>query len=253
GLIAWLRLLLGASALRLVPAARTRIERADMPRLVALSLLWVGIPSVLFPLAEQRITSGVTGLLNGGLPIFAVAIGSLMLRRVPARTQAFGLAVGFLGIAAIATPALRAGGNETIGVGMGLLATVCYGVAINIAAPLTQRYGATPVIAGMLALASVWTAPLGILQLRTSSFAWPSVAATAALGLLGTGFAFVLMGRLVARVGPSRASFATYLIPVVALILGAVFRHEAVHPLSIVGIALVIAGALLASRKERSA
>jgi drug/metabolite transporter (DMT)-like permease len=60
------------------------------------------------------------------------------------------------------------------------------------------------------------------------------------------------MGRLVSRVGSSRASFATYLIPVVALVLGAVFLEETVA-LSIVGIGLVIAGALLASRKERGA
>jgi drug/metabolite transporter (DMT)-like permease len=60
------------------------------------------------------------------------------------------------------------------------------------------------------------------------------------------------MGRLVSRVG-SRASFALYLIPVVALILGVVFRDDVVHVLSVVGIGLVIAGALLASRKERDA
>jgi drug/metabolite transporter (DMT)-like permease len=61
------------------------------------------------------------------------------------------------------------------------------------------------------------------------------------------------MGNLVARVGSSRASFATYLIPVVALILGVVFRDETVHVLSVIGIGLVIAGALLASRRERAA
>jgi drug/metabolite transporter (DMT)-like permease len=60
------------------------------------------------------------------------------------------------------------------------------------------------------------------------------------------------MGHLVARVGSSRASFATYLIPVVALILGVVFRDETVHVLSVIGIGLVIAGALLASRRERT-
>ena len=76
--------------------------------------------------------------------------------------------------------------------------------------------------------------------------------AVACLGVLGTGIAFVLMGHLVARVGSSRASFATYLIPVVALILGVVFRDETVHVLSVIGIGLVIAGALLASRRERT-
>lgn len=252
GLITSLRIILGASALWLVPAARQRVHREDLPRLVALSLLWVAIPFTLFPLAEQRITSGLTGLVNGAVPIFAVAVGSVMLRRVPGRSQALGLAVGFLGVAAIALPSISEGSSEAAGFLMALVASVCYGVAINIAAPLTQRYGSLPVMARMLGLASLWTLPIGMLSVRGSDFAWPSILAVVALGILGTGIAFVLMGRLVARVG-SRASFATYLIPVVALILGVVFRDEAVHVLSVLGIGLVIAGALLASRKERGA
>ncbi len=52
-----------------MPAARGAIDRADRPRIVALSLLWVAIPFTLFPLAEQHIASGLTGLLNGALPI----------------------------------------------------------------------------------------------------------------------------------------------------------------------------------------
>jgi drug/metabolite transporter (DMT)-like permease len=252
GLVTWLRILLGASALWLVPAARQPLHREDLPRLLTLSVLWVAIPFTLFPIAEQWISSGLTGLINGALPIFAVAIGSLMLRRAPGRAQAIGLVVGFTGIAAIALPSLGAGSSEAIGVILVLAATVCYGFALNIATPLTQRYGALPVMARMLALSAVWTAPLGVLALRGSSFAWPSSLAVAALGIVGTGIAFVLMGHLVSRVG-SRASFAIYLIPVVALYLGAVFRDEQVHLLSIVGVGLVIAGALLASRKERGA
>jgi drug/metabolite transporter (DMT)-like permease len=236
-----------------VPAARTPLDRADRPRLIALSFLWVAIPFTLFPLAEQHISSGLTGLLNGALPIFAGVIGALMLRRAPGRVQTIGLAIGFTGVAAIALPSLSAGSSEAIGVVMGLLATVCYGFAINIAAPITQRYGALPVMARMLAWASIWTAPLGIFGLADSAFAWPSFLAVAALGVLGTGLAFVLMGRLVSRVGSTRASMATYLIPVVALVLGAIFLEEEVHPLSVVGIGLVMLGAVLASRKERVA
>ncbi|MGZ5300609.1 MAG: DMT family transporter [Actinomycetota bacterium] len=250
GLITWLRVIFGASVLWLVPTARQRVHREDLPRLVAMSLLWVAIPFTLFPFAEQRITSGLTGLVNGALPIFAVAVGSLMLRRAPGRSQALGLTVGFLGVVAIALPTISEGSSEAAGFLMALVATVCYGVAINIATPLTQRYGSLPVMARMLGLASIWTLPLGLLSVRGSDFAWPSILAVVGLGILGTGIAFVLMGHLVARVG-SRASFATYLIPVVALILGVVFRDEAVHVISVIGVGLVIAGALLASRKER--
>ena len=106
-------------------------------------------------------------------------------------------------------------------------------------------------MARMLAWASIWTAPLGIVGLGDSTFAWPSFIAVTALGVLGTGLAFVLMGHLVSRVGSTRASIATYLIPVVALLLGAIFLGEPVHPLSVLGIGLVILGAVLASRRER--
>jgi drug/metabolite transporter (DMT)-like permease len=253
GLITWLRVLFGAAVLWIVPVSRTRIAREDRARLVALSFLWVAVPFTLFPLAQQWISSGLTGLLNGSLPIFATTIGAVMLRRLPGRAQAIGLIAGFAGVAAIAAPSLAEGSNEALGVVLVLLAVVCYGVAINIAAPLTQRYGSLPVMARMLALAVVWTAPLGLVGLTGSSFEWGPLAAIATLGAVGTGLAFVLMGTLVSRVGSSRASFATYLIPVVALVLGAVFLDESVRALSILGIVLVIAGAVLASRREPGA
>jgi drug/metabolite transporter (DMT)-like permease len=58
------------------------------------------------------------------------------------------------------------------------------------------------------------------------------------------------MGNLAGSVGATRASFLTYLIPVVALALGIVFRDEIVSPVAIVGAGLVIFGAILASRRE---
>ena len=239
GLVTWLRVLFGAAALWMVPAARPKVHREDVPRLVAVSVLWIAIPFTLFPLAQQHVASGVTGLINGAMPIFAVAFGSIMLRRAPGRMQALGLAVGFLGITAIALPSVREGSSEAIGVLLALLAIVCYGVAINIVTPLTQRYGSLPVVARAVGLAAIWTLPFGVASIPESSFGWSSFLAVLVLGVMGTGVAFVLMGRLVARVG-ARASFATYLIPVVALILGVVFRDEVIHALSVVGIGLVI-------------
>ena len=74
------------------------------------------------------------------------------------------------------------------------------------------------------------------------------VVAVAVLGVVGTGIAFALMGTLVGRVGSTRASFITYLIPVVALGLGVTFRDDEVFLLELVGVAFVISGAFLASR-----
>jgi drug/metabolite transporter (DMT)-like permease len=105
-------------------------------------------------------------------------------------------------------------------------------------------------MARMLALASLWTAPFGLASIPASRFAWGSLGAVLALGAIGTGVAFVCMGMLVGRVGSTRASFATYMVPVVALILGLVVRDERVAAVAIGGIGLVIVGALLASRRE---
>jgi drug/metabolite transporter (DMT)-like permease len=250
GLVTWLRVLLGTAVLWFVPGARRPIDRADRPRLVAVSVLWIAIPMTLFPLAEQHVSSGLAGLVNGALPVFVAAIGSVMLRRPPHRAQAVGLALGFVGVGAIALPALTAGSSEAIGLLMLVVAVLCYGFAINIATPINQKYGSLTVTTWMLAVSVVLTAPFGIASVPASSFAWDSFLAVSALGMLGTGIAFVMMGRLLSRVGSTRASFAVYVTPVVALILGAVFRDETIHAISVVGIALVIAGAILASRKE---
>lgn len=251
GFVTWLRVAAGAATLWAFPGARRPVAREDRARIVALSVLWVAIPFTLFPLAQQWVTSAAAGMLNGGLPILAVAVGSLMLRRAPTRAQVLGLALGTTGIVAIAAPAAGQGSSQALGVGLVLLAVLCYGFAINIAAPVQQRYGSLPVMARMLGLSAIWTAPFGAVGLAGSSFSAASLAAVLALGAAGTGVAFFLMGVLVGRVGGPRASFSTYLIPVVALGLGVALRDDHVAAISVAGVGLVVAGAALASRPDR--
>ncbi|MEM1333898.1 MAG: DMT family transporter [Actinomycetota bacterium] len=130
-------------------------------------------------------------------------------------------------------------------------ATVCYGVALNLAGPLQQRYGSIPLMARVLALATVWTTPYGLWGLGDAEWRLGPLLAVLALGAIGTGIAFAIMGSLVGRVGSTRASFITYLIPAVSLALGVTLRSDSVAPLAIAGIVLVITGAFLASRARR--
>jgi drug/metabolite transporter (DMT)-like permease len=253
GLVTWLRIVFGASALWTLRGARVRIEREDLPRLLVLSLSWVVVPFILFPLAQGSVNSAIAGMLNGAAPIFTAVIAALLLRRAPGPRQAVGIPLGFGGVAAIALSAATGGSSQALGVGMIVVATICYGVAFNVATPLQHRYGSVPVMARILAIGAVLTAPIGVASIPGSAFAWDSLAAVAALGLVGTGFAFVLMGRLVGRVGATRASIVGYLIPVVALVLGVLLRGDEVGPVAVVGVALVIAGAYLTSRREVAA
>jgi drug/metabolite transporter (DMT)-like permease len=107
-------------------------------------------------------------------------------------------------------------------------------------------------MAKVLALATIWTTPYGLWQIGDASWEFGPIVAVAVLGVVGTGIAFALMGTLVGRVGSTRASFITYLIPVVALALGVAFRGDAVSALELIGVLLVIGGALLASRRTTS-
>lgn len=250
GLITWLRILFGAAALWPLRRARVRFEREDLTRLTVLSFAWVIVPFTLFPLAQGSVNSAIAGMLNGAAPIFTAVIATLLLRRAPGPRQLIGIPLGFVGVAAIALSAATTGPSQALGVGMILVATVCYGIAFNIATPLQHRYGSVPVMAAILAIGAVVTAPLGIASLPGSGFGWDSLAAVAVLGLVGTGFAFVLMGRFVGRVGATRASIVGYLIPVVALGLGVLFRGDDVGPAALVGVALVVGGAYLTSRRE---
>ncbi len=250
GLITWMRVGLGAAVLSLLPRARRRIEPYDRPRLIALSFVWVAIPFTLFPIAQQYINSAVAGMLNGAMPIFAAVIATLLLRKTPHGAVLIGLILGFVGVAAISLSSGAEGSSEALGVALVLLATLCYGLAVNIAAPITQQYGSLAVNAQMLAYATIWTAPFGVTGLLQSSFAWNSFLAILVAGAVGTGLAFVIMGSLVSRVGSTRSSFITYMIPVVALVLGVVFRNDHVTAASLIGVVLVIVGALLASRRE---
>jgi drug/metabolite transporter (DMT)-like permease len=248
GLITLLRVGLGALALQLVPHDRIAFERSDRVVLVVLSVVWIAVPFTLFPIAEQHITSSVAGLLNGATPIFAAMFGALLFRQRPSRATSLGIAVGFVGVVFISLPSIGEGSSQAFGVGLVVLATICYGFAATVAAPLQRRYGPLRLMSTLLALATIVTIPYGLIDLDDAEWELGPVAAVVVLGVVGTGLAFWIMGGLLASVGSTRGSFITYVIPVVALVLGVTLRDDAVAALSVVGITFVIAGALLASR-----
>lgn len=251
--IAFLRIALGTTALALVPSSRRAVDRGAWPRLVLLGLLWMGIPFLLFPLAQQWIDSSLAGMLNGGVPLWAALVATIVARRLPPRGVLAGLAAGFLGILLISLPTLDTESSTALGAGLIVLATVLYGVSLNIAVPLQRRYGSLPVMLRAQAVAAVFTLPFAAAGIGETTFGWGSIAAVSMLGIFGTGIALALMATLAGRVGAARGSIAIYLVPIVAIALGVVFRAESVAPLAIAGTFLVILGAWITSRSQRAA
>jgi drug/metabolite transporter (DMT)-like permease len=250
GVIAFARVALGVGALALFPVARRPVPRDDLPRVAFLGVIWAGLPLLLFPLAQQWIDSSVAGMLNGAVPLFGAAWAVLLLRRPLGRTQTLGLLVGFAGVVAISWPEVQGSRATTLGAGLVILAVVLYGLAVNLAVPLQQRYGALPVLLRAQLAALVLLLPFGLWSLPGSDPEWGAALALLPLGILGTGLAFVLMTTLVGRVGGPRGAVATYFIPVVAIALGVIFLDERVAPVALLGTALVLGGAWLTSRRE---
>lgn len=250
GAITLARVGLGAVTLWLFPAARrTKVDRADWPRVGVLSVTWVALPFTLFPIAQQWVNSALAGMLNGAVPIAAGLLAWVMLRRRPGSSQLVGIVVGLVGILLIGIPSLG-GGSEALGVALIVVASISYGLSLNLAPPLTQRYGSPALMARVLAVATVLCLPYG---LAGPGYADPgplAIASVLVLGVLGTGIAFVLMATLAGSVGSTRASFITYLIPVVALGLGVTIRGDEVTTSALVGVVLVIAGSVLAARPD---
>ncbi|HEY7756433.1 MAG TPA: DMT family transporter [Actinomycetota bacterium] len=250
GLVAFGRVAVGALTLALLPGSRRPVDRADLPRVAVLGVLWMGAPLLLFPIGQQWIDSSLAGMINGAVPVFAAVTAAILLRRAPAARQISGIAIGFAGVVAVLWPAARGAEGTALGAALVLVAVLCYGVAINVAVPLQQRYGALPVLLRAQIVALVVLVPAALVSLPGSELAGSSVLAVAALGLFGTGLAFVAMTTLVGRVGATRGSVAIYLVPVVAILLGVVFLDETVAAISLIGTALVLAGAYLTSRRE---
>jgi drug/metabolite transporter (DMT)-like permease len=250
GVVALARVLLGIVALALFKAARKPVDRDDLPRVALLGIVWMGFPLVLFPLAQKMISSSVAGMINGAVPLMAAGWTVILLRRLPGRTQMIGLTTGFLGIAAISWPEVQGSRATALGVALVVLAVLFYGLAVNIAVPLQQRYGALPVLLRAQLASLIIILPFGLWSLPGSTWSWGAAVAMIPLGFLGTGLAFIMMTTLVGRVGPSRGSVAIYFVPVVAILLGVTLLGETVALSAVVGCGLVLAGAWLTSRRE---
>lgn len=248
--VTFVRILVGFAALSLVPAAWRPVPRSDWLGVFGVGVLWFALPLSMFPFAEQRVSSALTGMLNGATPIFTAIVASGLARRMPSRGVAAGLVVGLLGAVLVAWPNVGQGGSSLDGVLLILVALVAYGFALNIAHPLQQRSGALPIVWRSLGVALVLTAPLGFPDLLSAHWTAVPLLSLLALGALGTCVAQVLVTVAAGRVGTTKASATTFLIPPVALLLGLVVRHEHVAALSVVGGVVCVAGAWLVRRAQ---
>lgn len=241
----------GALALAFLPGARQKIARRDWPLVWFLGLVWMAIPFLLYPIAEQTVSSSITGMMNGGLPVVVAMVTAIWTRSLPSAQRIFAVAVGCAGIVLIALPSIAEGSSADVrGIVLLLIALVCYAVAVNAARPLQSEYHPVALMLRVELAACVISAPLGLGGLAKSEFSWVSLGSVAALGALGTGIAFALFATLAVRTGPVRSMIPTYFTPIVGAFLGVVVNNETLIALSLLGMIVVIIGAWLTSRPD---
>lgn len=252
GVVAFGRVALGAGALSLFSRARKPIEKADWIRIGAVALAGNAAPALLYATAETTLDSAVAGMVTAGVPILSLVIAAGLLRQLPGRPQVIGITLGFVGIFLMTLPSLSGAQADPAGVGLVLLAILGYAISGNLLVPLQQRYGGPAVTLWALILSSFMLLPFAATSLDESEFTLSAFLAVAILGVVGTGFVRALAATLAGRVGAPRMSTTTYLIPIVAIVLGVLFRDETVEPVAIVGVGVVLIGAYVATRAIRA-
>jgi drug/metabolite transporter (DMT)-like permease len=214
------------------------------------------IPYFLFGWGEQRVDSAVAGTLNATTPLFTVALAvatgtesSLSGRRVG------GLLVGFVGALLIITP-----WQNFSGTGTGALACLAAAFSYAVSYVYMRRYltgrGTSPIVlaASQLTAGAVMLVLAAPLVARQAVDLQPDVLASVlALGTLGTGVAYMLNYRLIQDEGATSASTVTYLLPIVAVTLGATVLGEAITWNLFAGTTIVLVGVGLSERRRTAA
>jgi drug/metabolite transporter (DMT)-like permease len=248
---------MAAGALVLAVIVRARAESAPTDRrfighITVAALVGNVVPYLLFAIGEQTVDSALAGVLNATTPLWTVLVAVLAgQERNLTSTRVVGLAVGFVGALVIFQPWTLDGGDNLGGQLACLAAAASYGVSyVYIARFLTPRRLSPFVLAyGQMIAATVLLVPAALVAGRQSIEVDASVlAALAMLGFVGTGLAYVINYIIIARDGATVASTVTYLLPVVAVVLGAVVLDEAITVAMLVGTTIVLVGVALARR-----
>ncbi|HEY7594797.1 MAG TPA: DMT family transporter [Actinophytocola sp.] len=249
------RIVLGALFLLVVIAVRReRLPRdlATWRHLFVAALVGNTAPYTLYALGEIRVDSGIAGSLNATTPLWTLALG-LAARQISRLTvpQFGGLLLGFGGCLLVFTP-WDAGAVDPLGALCCLCAGLSYGISyLYMSRFLTPRQLSPTVLsAGQLLAACVLSAAtLPLDPAGTPEWSTGPWLAMIVLGVVGSGFAYVLNYALIRTEGAVGASVVTYLIPIASLGLGFLVLGESVPLLAIAGVAAILVG-VAASRRS---
>ncbi len=254
--VAFVRCALGALTLYIF----AKIKKIALPRegktlfhIWVVSLLLNVFPGIFFALAETEVTSILAGIINAVTPLMTL-LAILLVNRSekPKSSQIAGLAIGFAGVLIVLGAWQGFGDNPVWAVGILFAAVTCYGFSF----PYTRRFvlplglKTESIVAQQLILASFTLLPLYLIDgVAQDKYEVGPVLSMIALGIFGSGFAYLWNLRVMEIAGSAIASSVTYLTPVVAVIVGIIFLGESITWNEPVGALVVLLGAAVAQER----
>lgn len=219
GAIPLVELRLASGALVLLPflwAERAAFRASHWPRIALIGLINSAVPFSLFAWAAQRAPAGVGAITNSMAVLFTALVAFLFWHERIGRVRVLALVAGFAGVIVLAS-ARTAGASFGWAAAAGTAAAFLYGVSGNVIR--RQMHGLPPIAlaAATLVCASLLLLPVAVLQWPAHPVPAISWASAIALGVLCTGTAYAFYFRLLQRIGATRASTVTYLVPLFAI------------------------------------
>ena len=218
--------------------------------IATVSLMNMAVPFCLFAFSAIYIGAGFLSIINATVPIFSACVAYVVYNEKLSKGSLLGLLIGFSGVVVLMfNPDESFGSSGWLAILSALLACLLYGTAINVTVNNLQGVSGLTITTGGLFVSSVVLLPFAL-------WVWPEVLpegniwlSVFALGVVCTGFGFVMFYRLIDRIGASRAIMTTYLIPVFSILWGNIFLGEIVTLSMVVGCILVLLGVGLTTRK----
>ena len=219
--------------------------------IATVSLMNMAIPFCFFAFSAVYIGAGLLSIINATVPIFSACVAYVVYKERLSRGSLLGLLIGFLGVFVLMfNPGESVGSSGWLAILSALLACLLYGTAINLTVNNLQGVSGLTITAGGLFVSSLVLLPFALWarpEVLPVGNIWWSVFA---LGIVCTGFGFVMFYRLIDRIGAGRAIMTTYLIPVFSILWGNIFLGESVTLIMVVGCILVLLGVGLTTRKS---
>jgi drug/metabolite transporter (DMT)-like permease len=250
------RLLVGFLLLATVVA----VAREPLPRspriyghLLVMAVVNIVIPFTLITSAERSVDSAIAAIINGAVPLVVILLAGLTFHDEPITlNRLIGLLVGYAGVIVIVSPGLGSStGNELSGELALVGSTISYGVGAVYAR--AKMRGLRPMIPAVfqVGFAFLIIALLALLNERPFQVAWNpnAILAVVWLGVFGSGLAYLLNFRLLARIGATRTSVLAYFLPIVGIISGAFMFGETIDPYVAIGTVMVIGGVFLVNSR----